>query len=118
MNRFNVERGSRVERIAFRLQLKPATLDRYVEEHANVWSEMLEALSASGWHNYSLFLDRNDATLIGYFETPNLQAALKEMAATDVNARWQALMAPFFEELKGKRPDEGFLQLENIFYLP
>ena len=28
------------------------------------------------------------------------------MAATEVNARWQAEMAPFFEDLDG-RPDEG-----------
>jgi L-rhamnose mutarotase len=78
---------------------------------------MLAALSQTGWHNYSLFLDRNDATLFGYLETPNLQAALDGMAATDVNERWQAMMGEFFEELDGRRPDEGFLQLENIFYL-
>jgi L-rhamnose mutarotase len=28
---------------------------------------MLEALSRSGWHNYSLFM-RADGTLFGYFE--------------------------------------------------
>ena len=78
---------------------------------------MLAALSQTGWHNYSLFLDRNDASLFGYFETPNLEAALAGMVSTDVNARWQAMMAEFFVELDGLRPDEGFLKLENIFYL-
>lgn len=78
---------------------------------------MLEALSATGWQNYSLFLDRDDATLFGYFETPDLQAALDDMSKTEVNARWQAVMADFFVELEGRRPDESFLQLENIFYL-
>ena len=78
---------------------------------------MLAALSQTGWHNYSLFLDRNDASLFGYFETPDLEAALAGMATTDVNARWQAMMAEFFVELDGLRPDEGFLKLENIFYL-
>ena len=77
----------------------------------------LEALSETGWHNYSLFLDRSDATLIGYFETPDLQKALDGMAAKDVNERWQAFMADYFEALDGRRPDEGFLKLENIFYL-
>jgi L-rhamnose mutarotase len=107
-----------MERVGFRLQLNAEKLDEYVVHHANVWPEMREALTATGWHNYSLFLDRSDATLIGYFETPDLQAALAGMAATDVNAKWQAMMAPFFKELDGKRPDEGFLKLENIFYLP
>jgi L-rhamnose mutarotase len=39
------------------------------------------------------------------------------MAATDVNARWQAEMAEFFEELEGLAPDEGFLVLEEVFHL-
>ena len=40
------------------------------------------------------------------------------MAATEVNARWQAEMSHFFEELEGQNPDEGFKQLANVFYLP
>ena len=32
------------------------------------------------------------------------------MAATEVNARWQAEMAEFFEDLEGRAPDEGFLR--------
>jgi len=38
------------------------------------------------------------------------------MAGTDVNARWQAEMAPYFAELEG-RPDEGFTLLEEVFHL-
>lgn len=38
------------------------------------------------------------------------------MAATDVNARWQADMAGFFENF-ADAPDEGFLQLAEIFNL-
>lgn len=106
-----------MERIGFRLALNPETLDEYVERHKEVWPKMCEALTQTGWHNYSLFLDRSDATLIGYFETPDLQKALDGMAAKDVNERWQAFMADYFEALDGRRPDEGFLKLENIFYL-
>lgn len=106
-----------MERVGFRLQLRKERLDEYVEHHKQVWPDMLAALSRTGWHNYSLFLDRRDATLFGYFETPNLQEALNAMAKTEVNARWQSIMGDFFEELEGKRPDEGFLHLENIFYI-
>jgi L-rhamnose mutarotase len=77
---------------------------------------MLDALRRTGWTNYSLFL-RPDGLLVGYFETPNLQAALDGMAETEVNARWQAEMAPFFESLDGKRPDEALLTLREVFHL-
>ncbi|MDX2020961.1 MAG: hypothetical protein SF187_12035 [Deltaproteobacteria bacterium] len=46
-----------------------------------------------------------------------MQAALKGMDAEPINERWQRQMAPFFENLDGRRPDEGFLRLDEIFYL-
>jgi L-rhamnose mutarotase len=106
-----------MQRVGFRLTLRKDTLDEYVERHAAVWPEMLDALRATGWHNYSLFLDRADGTLFGYFETSDLDAAKAGMAALEVNQRWQTEMAPFFEALDGVKPDEGFLQLESVFYL-
>jgi L-rhamnose mutarotase len=106
-----------MQRVGFRLQVRPEMMDEYVRRHAEVWPDMLQALRETGWTNYTLFLDRNDGTLFGYFETPNLAAAKAGMAAREVNARWQADMAPFFIALDGKRPDEGFLELEDVFYL-
>lgn len=106
-----------MQRVGFRLQVRPEMMDEYVCRHAEVWPDMLQALRETGWTNYTLFLDRNDGTLFGYFETPDLAAAKAGMAAREVNARWQAEMAPFFIALDGKRPDEGFLQLEDVFYL-
>ena len=76
---------------------------------------MLQALRETGWHNYSLFM-REDGLLFGYLETEDLEAARSGMAERDVNARWQAEMAPFFEALDGRRPDEG-LQLLEVFHL-
>jgi L-rhamnose mutarotase len=105
-----------MERVCFLLKVRPERLEEYKQRHAAVWPEMLQALRETGWHNYSLFL-RDDGLLVGYFETPDLQAALDGMAAREVNGRWQAEMAPFFEGLDGQRPDEGFLRLEQVFYL-
>ena len=47
----------------------------------------------------------------------DLAAAQAGMAAQPVNARWQATMAEFFVYLDDKRPDEGFMQLRQIFHL-
>ncbi|WP_425148573.1 L-rhamnose mutarotase [Deinococcus sp.] len=103
------------QRICFLLQVRPERLEEYKSRHAAVWPDMLLALHQSGWHNYSLFL-KEDGLLVGYFETPDLEAARAGMAAREVNARWQIEMAPFFVELK-ERPDQGFLQLEEVFHL-
>jgi len=105
-----------MERVCFLLKVKPERLTEYKDRHKTVWPEMLQALRETGWHNYSLFLSE-DGLLVGYFETPDLPAALSGMAAQEVNLRWQKEMAPFFVNLEGRRPDEGFLRLEEIFHL-
>lgn len=105
-----------MQRVCFLLKVRSIRLDDYRRRHEQVWPEMLEALSATGWHNYSLFL-REDGLLVGYFETPDLQKALEGMARKDVNARWQAEMSEFFEDLEGRRPDESFVTLPEIFHL-
>ena len=102
-------------RYCFQLQVRPERLAEYRERHRAVWPEMLAALRDTGWRNYSLFL-RGDGLLIGYVESDDLAASQAAMAATAVNARWQAEMAPFFVDLDG-RPDEGFVLLEEVFHL-
>ena len=103
-------------RVCFQLQVRPDRIADYRRRHAAVWPDMLRALKETGWHNYSLFL-RDDGLLVGYLETPSLEQALAAMAATEVNARWQAEMGEFFEDLEGRAPDEGFLVLDEIFHL-
>jgi L-rhamnose mutarotase len=105
-----------MERVCFLLKVKADRLADYKERHKAVWPDMLQALSETGWHNYSLFL-RDDGLLVGYFETPSLEKALQGMAAREVNERWQRDMGPFFEALDGRRPDESFLRLAEVFHL-
>ena len=104
-----------MQRIGFLLKVKQERLDEYKRRHEDVWPEMLDALRETGWHNYSLFL-RDDGLLFGYLETPDFEAAKEGMAAKEVNQRWQADMAPFFESLEG-RPDESLIVLEEVFHL-
>ena len=107
---------SGLQRICFLLRVKRDRLEEYRWRHSAVWPEMLHALQAAGWHNYSLFL-RDDGWLVGYLETSDFQRALAQMAASDINRRWQAEMADFFEGGDGKRPDEQMSPIPEIFHL-
>jgi L-rhamnose mutarotase len=99
-----------MERVCFQLHVRPERLDEYRERHRAVWPEMLDALRGAGWGNYSLFL-RDDGLLIGYLETEDFDAATRAMEATDIHARWQADMAPFFSQ------ELAFERLEEVFHL-
>jgi len=105
-----------MNRIGFVLKVRAERLDDYKAAHTEVWPEMLEALGRHGWHNYSLFL-RSDGTLFGYFETPGtFQDALDGMSGEEVNARWQDLMAPYFEGVGG-HADARMEELIEVFHL-
>lgn len=105
-----------MQRICFLLKVRPERLEEYKTRHQTVWPDMLAALSETGWHNYSLFM-RDDGLLVGYLETEDFEAARQGMALREVNERWQADMAPFFEALDGRRPDEGMMPLQEVFHL-
>ncbi|MEV1026696.1 L-rhamnose mutarotase [Streptomyces sp. NPDC050264] len=105
-----------MQRVCFLLKVKADRIDEYRARHEDVWQEMREALTATGWHNYSLFL-RDDGLLVGYLETEDFDKARAAMDATDVNARWQAEMGAFFEELDGQAPDAAMRPLTEVFHL-
>lgn len=104
-----------MQRVCFQLQVKPGHLDAYKTAHAAVWPDMLIALKATGWNNYSIFT-RDDGLVIGYFETEDLQASLDGMAETEVNDRWQQAMADHFVGID-LPADQAFSYLTEVFNL-
>jgi len=91
-----------MERVCFTLHVKLDRLDEYVEDHKNVWSEVLEALTRSGWHNYSLFLNRKDGCLITYCEVDDFQKAMDAIAQEEASLRWQARWSITLFQLLGR----------------
>jgi L-rhamnose mutarotase len=100
------------QRSAFVLEIRPDKIDEYVEAHRAVWPEMLAALRDAGIRNYTIFRHGNE--VFGYFESDDLEAAGRHMAAQDVNARWQDAMAALLAE---RVPDGGPPPLEEVFRL-
>ncbi len=97
-------------RAAFRIPIRPDRVADYVAAHAQVWPELLDALTRAGVRNYSIFLDGDCA--FGYFESDDLEQSDAAMAAERVNARWQEAMAPLIlagvTGVGGKRLPEIF----------
>jgi L-rhamnose mutarotase len=103
-----------MQRVAFLMHLKPERVQDYLKAHETVWPEMLDALRETGWTNYSLFLRPEDGLVVGYLETPDYERATSEMSRREINTRWQATMAEFFQE---GRPDEAVEVLQEYFHL-
>lgn len=101
-------------RYCFLSRVDPQHLDAYRARHAAVWPELLEALRDAGWRDYALFL-ADDGTLVGCFRADDRDLAQARVAATEVNARWQAEMAQLFAG--DGPPDESFTYVPEVFDL-
>ena len=104
-----------MERKCFLLQVKADRLDDYLAGH-QVWEEMLDAMREVGLRNYSLFW-RADGMVVGYLEGEDILGSLRALGETDVNARWQAGMAEFFDSGSGDLEKGGIEWLEQYFHM-
>jgi L-rhamnose mutarotase len=96
------------------MRVLPGQEGEYRRRHSTVWPEMLAALKAAGCRDYSIFIRGSD--LFAYLVVDDFGAFRASMAASPVNARWQAEMGNLIEPLTD--PSTGFHQrLEEIFHL-
>ena len=103
-----------MERVGFTMRLLPGQEAEYRRRHAAVWPKMLAALKSAGCRDYSIFIRGDD--LFAYLVVDDFGAFRASMAASPVNARWQAEMASLIDPLTD--PATGFHQrLEEIFHL-
>ena len=98
------------QRACFLLRVRSEKLAEYADVHQRVWDEMLQALRDAGWRHYSLFLDPDTGLVVG---SDDARAAAAAMEDLEVNTRWQAEMAQYFQ------PDGGGTAhfLSQYFYL-
>lgn len=103
-----------MERVGFTMRLLPGQEAAYRRRHAAVWPEMLAALKTAGCRDYSIFIRGSD--LFAYLEVDDFAAFRASMAASPVDARWQAEMTELIDPLTD--PATGFHQrLEEIFHI-
>jgi L-rhamnose mutarotase len=103
-----------MERVGFTMRVLPGKEAEYRRRHATVWPDMLDALRAAGARDYSIFIRGSD--LFAYLVVDDFDAFRASMAASPVNARWQAEMASLIDPLTD--PATGFHQrLDEVFHL-
>lgn len=95
---------------AFRMQLKPGTVDEYRRRHDAIWPELSALLTETGIHDYSIFLDEETLALFAVLKLAdtNTRDALPDHP---VMRRWWDHMAPLMEVEPDNRPIETPLPL-------
>jgi L-rhamnose mutarotase len=103
-----------MERVCYTFELAPGMEEEYERRHSRVWPELIAALRASGFSNYSLF--RRGHEVIAYAECePTFEAAMATLEATDVNRRW----SEYIRSIMTRAVDENgrLLTVPEIWHL-
>ncbi len=95
---------------AFRMQLKPGTVEEYRRRHDAIWPELTTLLTQTGIRDYSIFLDEDSLSLFAVLRLLP-QNSRYSLPDHPVMRRWWDYMAPLMEVEPGNRPVEWPLPL-------
>ncbi len=103
-----------MERVAFKMRLKPGFEAEYERRHAALWPELAVALHEAGVSDYSIFLDPETFTLFAVLKRADGHA-MDTLPRHPVVQKWWAHMAPLMEV----HPDNAPLcaELKEVFHL-
>lgn len=102
-------------RKAFKMKVYPDKIEEYGKRHNPIWPELKEVLKGHGVGNYSIFLDNETHSLLGYAEVES-EEKWKAIAETEICRKWWRHMADLMETNADDSPIS--VDLTTIFYMP
>lgn len=88
--------------------------DEYKTRHDNIWPELTRELKQHGVHNYSIFLDEQTSTLVGYVEVES-EEQWNAISKTEACQKWWDYMKDIMETNPDNSPKS--IELQHVFYL-
>jgi L-rhamnose mutarotase len=102
-----------MERLAFKMYLKPGFEQEYEKRHNEIWPELKELLKESGVSNYSIFWDKETNLLFAVQK--NSGVGSQNLGETEIVKRWWAYMADIMETNPDNSPIS--VELKQVFYM-
>lgn len=102
-----------MQRIAFKMKLKPGHEAEYKKRHDEIWPELAQLLKDAGVRNYSIFLDEETNTLFAVQKQDG--ASSQDLGSTAIVQKWWAYMADIMETNPDNSPVS--VPLKEVFYL-
>jgi L-rhamnose mutarotase len=103
-----------MERIAFKMILKPGCENDYKKRHDEIWPEMVELIKKSGIYDYSIFWDKQTNILFAYLLKDSKMPDLENGSNPVVRKWWD-----YMSELMEVNPDNSAVEfpLIEVFHL-
>ncbi|MDR3457917.1 MAG: L-rhamnose mutarotase [Verrucomicrobiae bacterium] len=103
-----------MQRVAFKMQLKPGVVAEYKKRHDELWPELAAELKAAGVSDYSIFLDEDALTLFAVQKVSDGNTAAK-LPDSPIVRKWWRYLAPLMETHPDHSPVAS--PLKEIFHL-
>ncbi|MEJ1238675.1 L-rhamnose mutarotase [Chryseolinea sp. T2] len=105
-----------VQRLAFKMKLKPGFKEEYRKRHDALWPELRQLLAEAGVFEYSIFLDDETDTLFAFQKQRAGGRGSQTLGENPIVHRWWKHMA----DIMDTNPDYSPVStsLEEVFYLP
>lgn len=102
-----------MNRVAFKMRLKPRCREEYHRRHNAIWPELRELLRQSGVQDYSIFLDEETGTLFAVQKVSG--AGSQDLGSHPVVQRWWKYMADIMETNPDNSPVS--VPLAEVFHM-
>ena len=106
--------GETMERVAFKMKLKPGFKEVYRKRHQEIWPELKKLLEESGIRDYSIFFDEESNSLYAVQKVEG-QSGSQDLGKTEIVRKWWAYMADIMETNPDQSPVS--VQLEEVFHM-
>jgi L-rhamnose mutarotase len=103
-----------MDRIAFKMKLKPGFEQEYKKRHSALWPELKKLLKEAGVSDYSIFFDEQTNTLFGVQKSAG-SVGSQDLGKTEIVQKWWAYMADIMEVNPDKSPVT--IPLREVFYM-
>ena len=106
-----------IQRYGMAVRLKDEKRQYYIDNHANVWPEVLEELKKINIQNYSIFLKED--FMFGYLEyTGNdFDDDMGKMQQIPIVDKWTKLMIDCFNPFPNNDDNESWVMMDQIFFM-
>lgn len=102
-----------MERVAFKMKLKPGFEKEYQKRHDEIWPELAEELTNAGVSDYSIFLDEETNTLFAVQKLSDNNTA-DNLPQTEIVRKWWDFMSDIMDVNPDNSPE--VVGLKEVFH--
>lgn len=103
-----------MQKVAFKMKLKPGFREEYERRHDAIWPELKSLLHKNGISDYSIFLDEETDTLFAVQKNTG-QGTSQDLSSNEVVRKWWRYMADIMETNADHSPVT--VPLREVFHM-